>query len=539
MGQIQSAQGLDLFMSRSSRNGAGMTSDYSRQWLIFLIGLLVFDALAVMASLVLAFTIRISSGLLTYSAPHQVEAYLVLILISGPIWVVLFAANGLYRRDNLLGGSMEYQLTVKACTAGIVVLIIMSFLSRELVVVSRVWLLLAWAFSVVMVVLERFLARRLAYMLRGRGWFTANVLIVGANDQGIAMAEQWRNSSTSGMRVIGFVDDFKPAGTVVLHDLKVLGRPTALAQLAEQMGVQEVVVVPNAVAWETFEEIIAQASTPKSYRLRISPGFYELLNTGVEVTNQTFVPLFTINEARIVGVDAALKTALDYGLGSLLFMVTWPIMAAVAIALKLSNWYEPILTSHHTVGQGGVVFPMLKFNTSPIAAKLNHQNALAWLHRVLYLMGLDKLPQIFNVLLGQMSLVGPRPRVVGSPTVDPRKVNSLQAVKPGMFGPWLVEECWSSNESRDEFYYVRNWTIWLDLQILAQVALSLLRIRRKVRAIPARLRGGERLASTGTLPLNSPAMQNIAAASVASPERNSQSLSPSWHSSYKHSDGAR
>ncbi len=86
-----------------------------------------------------------------------------------------------------------------------------------------------------------------------------------------------------------------------------------------------------------------------------------------------------------------------------------------------------------------------------------------------------------------MSLVGPRPTVITNDSTERLAVGSLRAVKPGVLGPWLVHEFWSSGESRDELYYVRNWTIWLDLQILIQVVLSWLHIKRTAPSLRQRL----------------------------------------------------
>jgi lipopolysaccharide/colanic/teichoic acid biosynthesis glycosyltransferase len=511
-------------------------SSYGRQRLFFVGLLLVLDALAVLASLTLAYAIRISSGLLTYTADYDVATYRMLAILSVPVWLALFWANGLYRQDNLMGGSTEYKQAVKACGYGVIALIILVFfLWHDTIDISRVWLLLALCFSIALVVGERFLARRIAYFLRRAGWFTARVLIVGANDQGIAMAEQWHASAISGMQVIGFVDDFKPAGTVVFDDVRVIGRPTSLAQLVEQTGAHEVVVVPNAVAWETFEEIIALASAPKRYTLRLSPGFYEMLTTSIAVTNKTFVPLFTINEARIVGVDAILKKVLDYGLGLVLAAVALPVVLAITLARKMAHWDEPLLVRHNTIGQAGAMFTMYKFNTAPIASRRKHEGRLSWLEHQLYEGGLDKLPQLYNVLRGHMSLVGPRPRVLGSRAVDPRKVCSLCAVKPGIIGPWMVQECWTTEESHDELYYVRNWTIWLDLQILAQSVLSMLigkhrvtpgRDEGKLQAPHADVTSARGSLSTQVVGLNFTATDNTTASSSTS----------TWHGAGHSSD---
>jgi lipopolysaccharide/colanic/teichoic acid biosynthesis glycosyltransferase len=470
--------GMDRWRQLNDSKGKEI---YEQQWNLFTGALLVVDAFVVGVSLTLAFVLRISSGIILYTANYEPSIYALLTAISIVLWLGLFALHGLYKRDNLLGGSIEYQQVIKACTTGVVVLIVLSFFSHDLVnmVVSRSWLFLSWALTSLLVVGERFLARRVAYFLRRQGWFTARVLIVGANEQGLAMAQQWLNSQTSGMQVVGFVDDFKPVGTVVLNGIKVVGRPTALTELVQRLRVSEVVVVPSAVAWETFEEIIEQSAKPKDYFLRLSPGFYGLLSTSVAVTNKTFVPLFSINETRIVGMDAHLKSFVDLSVSTFIALITLPVSLLIAAVLKLERPDERVLAPYHTAGQSGVMFDMLKFNIpicehdEPAAAKPG------LFDRIIYAKGLDKLPQLLNVLRGQMSLVGPRPAVFSGDEVDQRTETMLRAVKPGVLGPWLVREFWTSGEdTQDELYYVRNWTIWLDIQILIQAGLTWLRSRR-------------------------------------------------------------
>ena len=457
------------------------TSDYDRQWKLLTWVLLALDSLAVLGSLFSAYVLRISGRLLAYGGPQQEDVYRILLVISVPVWLAVFAAVGLYKRDTLLGGVVEYQRIVKACTVGVMAFIVLSFMWRD-VEVSRGWLLISWCLSCGLVGLERFVVRRVAYCLRSHGWFTARALVVGANDQGIAIARQWSQSPSSGMQVVGFVDDFKPMGTPVVNSLKVIGRPTALDELVCQTGANEVVVVPNAVAWETFEEIIARANVQNGYTLRLSPGFYELLTTSVTVTNKTFVPLLTINETRLVGVEAVLKSLLDYGLGIPMLIVALPFMVLIALGLWLNRRHKPVLARHQTMGQSGTTFKMFKFNTriDSVArlAGLSHVAAhiptnVSWLERTLYRRGLDKLPQLFNVVAGQMSLIGPRPRVIEDKT-DACAARNLLTVKPGMIGPWTMPGvCSSGDETQDELYYVRNWTIWIDLHVLFGAARGL------------------------------------------------------------------
>ena len=464
-------------MTQQTTSQTPVSARYESHWIILRLLLVIADMLVVLLSLSTAYNLRIASGWLTYNAPYSPDVYQALTVISLPIWIGLFALVGLYRKDTLLGGVIEYQKVVKACTAGVMSLVLLSVLWRDMFIVSRGWLILVWGVSNSFVLFERFAIRRIAYEVRKRGYLTARVLIVGANDQGIAIARQWSQAPTSGMQVVGFVDDFKPLGTSVVHGLKVIGRPTSLQKIARETGANEVVVVPNAVAWETFEEIIANASNPNSYTLRLSPGFYELLTTGVDVTDKGFVPLLSINEARIVGTDAVLKTVLDYGAVVPLLTLATPLMGLIALVLKLARPDQPVFARYRTIGQAGAAFVMLKFNTRieaivraggqgrTAAAKLL---AITWIERLLYRTGMDKLPQLLNVLAGHLSLVGPRPHVVNESS-NTNAARNLLTVKPGFIGPWTsTGPCAAADETQDELYYVRNWTIWMDLQMIFQ-----------------------------------------------------------------------
>lgn len=445
-----------------------------RQWRVLIIALLVLDALCVLGSLALAYVIRID-GLIPYYATVNDAAYRNLVILAVPLFLACFAILGLYQRDNLLGGVIEYKQVVKGCTAGLMLLVVYVMFARmDDFDPSRGWLVLSWVLSIAMVGTMRFFVRRIVYRLREMRWLTSRVLIVGANDQGVAIAEQWMSNPYSGMQVVGFLDDFKAVGSVVLDNIRVIGRPSALNELSRLYHVDEVVVVSTAVAWESFGELVTRDAKAQEYTLRLSPGFYEMLTTGVAVTTKTFVPLLTIHDSRIVGIDAFLKCLLDYGLGSILALISLPIGLVFALALKLRNPHAPVLTHTCVVGRGGRPFSMLRFNTRP--SPTQRSNRRGKFERWLRITSLDKMPQLWNVLRGQMSLVGPRPRASLSRVTDMHTMHNLQAVKPGIVGPWMRKDhLASSNPLHDELSYVRNWQIWNDFPILFEAAVMLFR----------------------------------------------------------------
>jgi lipopolysaccharide/colanic/teichoic acid biosynthesis glycosyltransferase len=442
-----------------------------RQWHVLLAALVLLDMLCVAGSLTLAYYVRIDGMLLQYYAQPHSEVYQTLVFAALPIFLLCFALVGLYCSDNLLGGIVEYKQVVKGCTVGVVLLVMYTVFARlQDFDVSRGWIIISWLFSVLLVSLMRFLVRRAAYKLRAQGYLSSRVLIVGANDQGVAIAEQWRSTPASGMHVVGFLDDFKPIGTQIIPRAKVLGRPSAIDALGRQYDVDEVIVISSAVAWESFGELVTNTDANKRYTVRLSPGFYELLTTGVAVTNKTFVPLLTINENRIVGVDAVLKGALDFGLGGLFALITAPFALALAVLLKLRRPHAPVFVRSSVIGRKGQAFGMLRFNIAPARGE-RHQN----LHRWLRVTGLNKWPELLNVLNGEMSLVGPHPRKDHNEVTDMHTMHNLQAVKPGIVGPWLRRDhLLSPSLLHDELNYVRNWQIWSDLAILFQASAMLL-----------------------------------------------------------------
>jgi lipopolysaccharide/colanic/teichoic acid biosynthesis glycosyltransferase len=444
-----------------------------RAWLITV--LVITDALAITAALLLAYYLRLGSGILPYTSPFSAKVYIRITLWAVPIWLLIFAMNRLYQFDRLLGGPEEYASIVRGCTFGVIALIILSYFERG-TPLSRGWLLISGGTTILIVGTVRFLIRRIVYYLRRRKWFISKAVIIGANEQAKAIAHQLHPPVSSGIEVVGFVDDFLPIGTRVIHDLSVLASPGSLPALIKEKDISEVIVVPQAMAWESFQEVLlANGRMLNGAQVRISPGFYELLTTGVRVDHKAFVPLLTPEKARITGVDALLKTALDLGL-TIIGVVIWAPALALLAGLKKVTTTGPIFQRQPVLGRGGKTFTTLTLATDSEERKNNSR----WekrLDRFLRHRGLYRLPQFIHILSGQMSLVGPRPLPADVGETSPQWLPNLLTVKPGITGPWImVGSSWEmpAEEKRLDTYYVRNWTIWLDLQILLRTVMLVL-----------------------------------------------------------------
>ncbi len=421
--------------------------------LLLLLSLVAADALGLLLAQWAAFWLVFRS---LSVAPSYMEA-IALGLLPG---LFSFAALRLYDLETVLEDSQEYATVATGCTYGILLLIVVNTLAGASDLALR-WLFASWVLSLLAVGAGRFLMRRVVRSMRRRGHLMASALVVGADEQGRTIARQLRSEANSGLRVLGFVDDFLPRGTLVQDGLRVLGHPGVLPTLVEDLGVAEIVVVPGAMAWESFQQILEQMTLEGGPRIRLSPGYYDLLATTPRVAHRNFVPLFVVDSARLSGFDALMKAVLDYGLGLVLFVLTLPLNLGILVS-RLGG--ARIFVAEDYLGIGGRTFRARTFSTRPDG--------------VLAVTGLYRLPLLWPVLLGRMSLVGPQPIRVEGREHYRRWLPSLASVKPGVTGPWaVVPVAGLEEEMRAVLYYIRNWTIWLDLQIVAQTVLVTLRRR--------------------------------------------------------------
>ncbi len=425
---------------------------------------------------------------LPYYNPVSPDFYIRLTAIAVPFWLAVFAIYRLYHPEYLFGGLQEYAYVFNACTAGLIGMIFYGFLDRHgSEEISRGWLVIAWGLSVITTGAIRFLYRRVIYRLRRRGLFTRRTLIVGTNDEGQSVAAQLRAAPEAGMEVVGFLSPVSEVPSRI-DGLPVWGGLSVLGTLVQQLGVEEVIVVPTALRREELLELYRDWSREERPRIRLSSGLYELFTTGVQVQEIGFVPLFSLNRTRITGMDAWMKAALDYVGAVALLLLLWPLMLLIALLVRLDS-PGPVIYRRRVVGLKGRVFDAYKFRTMIVDAeayleahpglkaeweqtgKIRNDPRVTRVGRWLRRTSLDELPQLFNILRGEMSLVGPRMITPAELPRFGRWQHNLLIVKPGLTGLWQISgraDLSYEDRVRLDMYYIRNYTIWLDLKILLQ-----------------------------------------------------------------------
>lgn len=457
------------------------------------------DIFTVLLGFWLAYLVRFETGVSwfyqheTLTALHDFYQQFVFFLI--PVWVVVFAVFGLYDPKNLFAGTREYSLVFNAGTLGIMLVILFTFFDPELVI-ARAWVLLSWMLVILCVALGRFAFRRVVHQLRHRGSFMTPVLIVGANDEGRAIAGQFQDNLNAGIKVMGFVDDTANVDVDPVTGISVLGSPKSIVRLARLNNVHEVIIASTALSRSDLLALV-ESLHGADISIRLSSGLYELLTTGVEVQEVGNVPLMSINKVRLTGSDLVMKRLLDVAGSFIALLLLSPVMLAVAVAIKL-NSRGPVIYRRRVVGVGGKMFDAFKFRTMVVDAdarlaqdialrkqfeknyKLKDDPRVTRIGRFLRRTSLDELPQLFNVFLGQMSLVGPRMITERELMYYGKWGMNLSTVKPGITGLWQVSgrSDVSYNERvRLDMNYIRNYSIWLDMYLLWQTVPAVLKSR--------------------------------------------------------------
>ncbi len=469
---------------------AARTISPAWQWRLFTLSLLINDLVMVGIAFRVAYYIRFEADISLFRATVYpvFDFYQSLVLILIPVWIIIFWATGLYNRQKLLGGPQEYSLVFNATTIGMFAVISGGFLLPEFIF-ARGWLILAWLLAFLFTAVGRFMLRRVIYYLREHGYYLSPAIIVGANDEGISLAEQLLKWRSSGIHVLGFVDKKFPVGKNVIKHVQVLGKTEELDNLVKQYNVEEIILASSAVSSrDKMLEIFKQYGVSSGVNVRMSSGLYEIITTGLTVKDFAYVPLVGVNPVRLTGIDSVLKVILDYSLTLVGIILSSPLLLAIAIAVKLDS-PGPLIHRRRVMGINGKQFDAFKFRTmfangdEILAARPDLQDELAKNHKLkhdpritriggfLRKFSLDELPQIFNVLRAEMSLVGPR-------MISPEEIEmydqwdmNLLTVRPGITGLWQVSgrsDVTYEERVRLDMYYIRNWSIWEDLQLLFQ-----------------------------------------------------------------------
>lgn len=412
--------------------------------------LLVADALAVAIALGVAFLGRFEvdvPGLAPVPDLNPLVPPLILVVFLGT-----FALFGLYTMPRAAGsGYDEYRRVVTAATFALAAVVMASYLYYQ-VTVSRGFLLTTWAISLLLVPLARFLVRRLVRRWAGGGRVLRQVLVVGANQQGLAIAKELAGNPVASARVLGFLDEYRPTGSR-LGGWEVLGDPMQLRPVAAEVGATHAVVVESALSWESLQHVVRTMHRRGGPEVLLAPGLFDVNATPLQLAQLGSTLLLVPRPTRIVGPEAFLKRLVDILAGLPLAVLSTP--------LQLILWRRPGVDRVPARGRFGDPVVLVSFRGE--RTRRAH---------------LSRLPWLWQVVAGRLSLVGPKPVTAVDAERDAPWADLLEALKPGFLGPWWLldrgEPASLDEEIEVDLHYARAYTAWMDLRILAAVLHALL-----------------------------------------------------------------
>ena len=315
----------------------------------------------------------------------------------------------------------------------------------------------------------------------------SDVVVFGAGEVGEKFAREVRQSPWLGYKIAGFFDDKIAQGETVAG-MPVLGSIAEGIELAKKSQWRKAYIALPLKAQDKIEEIIDQLAD-SAVDIELIPDIFgfELINAKISQIGS--LPVIALQASPISGYNAALKRLMDIVVSAAILAITSPLLLTIALAIKIENPNLPIIFKQRRCGLNGKEVIVWKFRTMTVLedgdrveqAKQNDTRTTK-LGKFLRRLSLDELPQLFNVISGSMSLVGPRPHAIThaknfrrvAPTYMRRHL-----VKPGITG-WMQINGMRGEVDSDsiihkraelDLYYVQNWSLWLDIKIIALTAL--------------------------------------------------------------------
>jgi exopolysaccharide biosynthesis polyprenyl glycosylphosphotransferase len=343
----------------------------------------------------------------------------------------------------------------------------------------------------VLMTIERYLLRQYETRLRRRGIGTERVLMVGTGTGSQLLIQRMAMFPQYGYQVSGVLDDRLEVGST-FAGAPVVGRVSDLRRMIPQMGVDQVfLAVPGATNDELLH--LVKACDDLQAEFKLVPDLLEVMSTRAAVDAIDGLPLIGIRRSRLRGAAAALKRAIDIVASAVVLVILSPLMILIAILIKLTSPRGPVLFRQPRVGLADKRFTVYKFRsmipdaeaqTGPVVAAPGDDRVTP-VGRLLRRLSLDELPQLFNILKGDMSLVGPRPMpifLVERFTEEIPRYLERHQVRPGLTGWAQVNDLRGGEAFGDramyDIYYVENWSLALDLKILILTAARVFFQRR-------------------------------------------------------------
>lgn len=464
-------------------------------------GVIGLDALLSAAAFICAFYLREGASVLSADAWAWSRAfvpYAGILYFAVAVRVLVLAYQGAYRFQGAFSYSNEAIKIGKAIAIGSLFIVAWAFLFRggfafREFSYSRSIFMIDFALAMVLVTAMHLAIRAAQSWIRRHDINLLPTLVVGTNSEAVRTVELLASRRDLGYRVIGVVS----TGGEPDPSLRVVGEIDQLTDIIRDAGAEEVIITDTNIDSSMLFEVMMQVGRQRRVEFRVAPTLFDLLPQKTSVEQVGVLPMVRLFREPLGDAERFVKRASDLVIATAAVIILLPLMAVIALLIRLGS-KGPVVFKQERVGMDGRVFLCYKFRTmfadagddihrdayrkningnvdsngsngATVYGKVPDDPRITPVGRRLRRMSLDELPQLFNVIKGDMSIVGPRPPIpyeVQEYNIQHRKRLDM---KPGITGLWQVSgrNRLSFEEMvRIDLYYIENWSLWLDLQII-------------------------------------------------------------------------
>jgi len=411
------------------------------------------------------------------------------------IFIFIFQSNGLYKINIILSVSNQLTLLLKSIFYGSIVIIITAYITKiSLILNSRILILSFLILSFLILSIVRLLLLTPVYKkLSLKRILFRRAIIIGAGRAGKMLAAKLLLGEIFGLKLIGFLDDNVKKTEMVISNLNVLGKVDDITQIIKKERIDEILIAIDNITYSRLLEILDVCINQK-VKVTLSSELFEIVNKKIITEKYSDVPIINVSPQFNNRLYFNFKRIIDI-IGSLLGLIIFlPLFLILALIIKISS-EGPVFYIDERIGKNGKPFKFYKFRSMKIAkdgdklrkemmvnfiktngtnnsngdTKIINEKRVTWIGKIIRKSSIDELPQLFNVLKGDMSLVGPRPCLKYELENFSEWQKKRLSVLPGCTGIWQVSgrcEVSFSDSVVLDLYYINNMSPWLDIQLI-------------------------------------------------------------------------
>ncbi len=453
---------------------------------------IVFLAIAFFLSYYLRFYIGILGEVAeVYYIDTNYSFYSIVFILSA---ILIFSIFRLYNWDQIYRGSGYYSRIVKGIMINIIVIILAGYLF-ELFTFSRKWIFLLFIFSALLIIISRLIIELITIRLLRKLDIKSRTIIVGVGENANRIEDSFRKYSMEGEAILGYVDKKSKIlkNRKYYKEFNILGYIENIREVIYKNEIQRIIVSGPEYNYNEMLEILEKIKG-LDVLVMVFPGFFEFSVKRMSMREIAGIPLMQVSNVGFFGFNLFLKNAIDYLVGIIIFIFFIPVYLIIGLAIKF-NSPGPVFYQQKRLTKGCKVFYMYKFRSMFVDAdkrlaelrkyneadgpifKIKKDPRITTVGRFIRRFSIDELPQIINVLRGELSLVGPRPPLPQEVKQYGEWEMKRMNVKQGITGLWQISgrsELSFEEMARLDLYYIQNWSIEMDIKIILKTFPTIL-----------------------------------------------------------------